>query len=292
MIGLFQKILLIGNGFLGSNIIKNLNQNIEVLSTNLTKQDYSFQLNITKKDEIKHCVDSFNPDLIINCAAIGKIDYLETNPEIAFSVNSLGPRFLAEIANENNIRLVHISTDSIFDGLKGDYSENDLPNPLNVYAKSKYLAEENIRNTLSNYVIIRTNFYGNDLRGNWFLNWILNSLRNGQQITGFTDMHWNPLEINNLASMIIEISNTNFKGILNLSSDDFITKYDFILQVAKIFNFNTKLIIKGTYENDAKIIAQRPKNTTLDNSRSKKLLKTTIISISDSLKNIKMKQSL
>ena len=103
---------------------------------------------------------------------------------------------------------------------------------------------------------------------------------------GFDDVFFNPLEITNLSEMIIELSNSNFTGIINLASDKVISKYQFAMDVAKIFDLNSKLIIKGSID-DFEFIAKRPKNTSLSNRKAKRILKTKIISIQDSLNKIK-----
>jgi len=227
---------------------------------------------------------SVKPETVINCVGIGDIDFLEKNPTIAYKINSDSAKNIAKICNKLGIYMIHISTDSVFDGQTGMYKENDKVNPLNIYTKSKIIAEDYVQDNAKNSVIIRTNFYGFDKKNRWFFNWIINSLSSGKKITGFTDLIFNPLEIFNLSNLLIELTTIKHEGILHLSSNDFLSKYDFIMKVASVFNFDKSLIVKG----NSSFQVKRPKNTTLDNSISKRILKTSITPLDLCLNNIKL----
>lgn len=286
------KFIVFGLGFLGSYVLSEIKNNDFVgLGTN-----YEHSSNNSKQTDIRNYndIDSFlkkeNPDIVINCVAVGKINFLEQNPEIAYSVNSIGAKNIAKSCHENNVRMIHISTDSIFDGKKELYSENDIPSPLNVYAKSKALAEQYVMDSCKNSVIVRTNFYGFNPNGKWFFNWILDSLQKSKNITGFQDIYFNPLEISNLSKLLLELSLSNFSGIIHLAANEILTKYDFIERVIKVFGFDEVLLSKGSYEKDRVIngtISLRPKNTTLSNNLSKTILNTPLISLNESLLSIK-----
>jgi dTDP-4-dehydrorhamnose reductase len=249
--------------------------------------DTDIFVDIRNISSIEKVVSEISPDLIINCVAIGKIDYLESHPEIAFSLNSEGAKNIAMIAKKFQIKLIHISTDSIFDGKQGNYIESDTPNPINAYAQSKVKAEEFVRNITDNHIIIRTNFYGYDSRGNWFFNWVYGQFTHNQKIFGFDDVHFNPLEASNLSEIILDIALTDFTGTINLGSTETISKYQFIVKVAEVFGFDKNMIIEGTYAKYANAIAQRPLNTSLDVSASIKLFNPKIMSYEKSLQKIK-----
>ena len=225
-----KKILLIGKGSLG-NYIKNQStfQEYNILCTSHTSQETDcFSLNVCNIESVDNLIKNENPDYIINCAARGDVDYLETHPDDAFSVNSIGAENIARISKENKIRLVHISTDSVFDGIKGNYSEEDEPNPVNIYAKSKFEGEKNISKISNNYLIIRTNFYGFYSSGKYFFNWILNNIKQKNDFLGFADVIFSPLDVATLSKLIVESLSINYNGILHLASDMSISKYDFI----------------------------------------------------------------
>ena len=282
-----KKILIVGMGFLGNYVLREFkNKGFNVIGTRLSINDNVMKLDITDVESVEKCVNQTNPDLIINCAANINLEFLEKNPQIGKSINAIGPRNLAKIASKNKIRLIHISTDSIFDGNNSMYTEEDIPNPINEYGKTKLLGEKYIQDSMKDYVILRTNFFGINDKGTGLLNWIIEKLSQKEEITGFDDVIFNPLEISNLSKMIVEISKSNFIGVLHLSSNNLISKYEFIMKVADIFNFDKKLIKKGTLK-DMNFIALRPKNTTLYNKKAEKIIKTKIQTINESLIRIK-----
>lgn len=284
---MMERVLVIGAGFLGSHIIKEFNKSgISVTGTSFRNpKENSILVDVTSIDSISHCVQRIKPDLIINCAANIQLDFLENNPNLAFSINSNGAKNVALISQKNNIRLIHISTDSVFDGIKGMYSEEDIPNPINVYAKSKALAEELVKQSSDNHVIIRTNFYGHDRSCRFLYNWILDTLKNNKELIGFSDVIFTPLEVSNLSKMIFEISMTEYNGIIHLASNEVLSKYDFAQKIAEAFSLNSNLIKRGTIE-DMSFIAKRPKNTSLNNKKARQLLKTPIIPLTDWLNYI------
>ena len=283
-----MKVLVIGTGFLGKCIVEQFKiKNFDVFNTNFQnlKKKQIF-LDITKIGTVEKVVKKIEPQLIINCAGSTSVDFLESHPDLGFSINSYGPENLASICNKNKIRLIHISTDSVFDGKNGSYSEEDIPNPINVYSKSKLLGEELVSKNLHNHVNVRTNFFGYNIEGKFLLNTILRTLSENKHFTGFHDVFFNPLEISNLSKMIVELSQKEVTGTINLSSDQIISKYEFALEVAKTFDLNLDLIYKSSVE-DFKFIAKRPKNTSLLNSKAKKIMSTKIFSVKESLNRIK-----
>ena len=280
-----KQIIILGIGFLGGYVLDTLKMNgISSEGTNYQNISNSIKLNAVNIEEVEKYLISVKPETVINCVGIGDINFLEKNPSIAYKINSDSAKNIAKICNKLGIYMIHISTDSVFDGQTGMYKENDKVNPLNIYTKSKALAENYVQDNAKNSVIVRTNFYGFDKKNKWFFNWIINSLSSGKKITGFTDLIFNPLEISNLSNLLIELTTIKHEGILHLSSNDFLSKYDFIMKVASVFNFDKNLIIKG----NSSFTVKRPKNTTLDNSISKRILKTPITPLDLCLKNIKL----
>jgi dTDP-4-dehydrorhamnose reductase len=280
-----KKILVIGAGFLGSNIVQKIKTHT-IIQTNLTKVKNSYTLDITDSNKVIECFNDIKPNIVINCAANTKIDFLEKNAHIAYSINGVGARNVAIAAEKFSARLVHISTDGVFDGIRGNYTEDDKPNPVNIYAKSKLFGEKYVINNCSNYVVIRTNFYGYHPQNKFLFNSILSKLKKNEQIIGFNDVIFNPLEVSNLSQLISEIAFSDYVGILNLSSNEPITKYQFCYRIAKAFDLDTTLIIKGSID-DAHFIAKRPKNTSLVNIKSKQITKSKIISLTEWLLKIR-----
>ncbi len=281
-----ERVLVIGAGFLGSNVAQEFRDHI-VIQTNLTKiQKDSYILDITDGKKVLDCFDDVKPSIVINCAANTEIDFLEKNPQVAYSINGDGARNLAVAAEKSKARLVHISTDGVFDGMCGNYTEVDKPNPVNVYARSKIIGEVQVAENCSNHAIIRTNFYGYHPQSKFLFNSILSKLRKKEQITGFDDVVFTPLEVSNLSRLISDVAFSNYVGILNLSSNESISKYQFCCHIAEAFGFDLNLVRKGSIE-DAGFIAKRPKNTSLVNTRSKQITKSKITPLTDWLLKIR-----
>jgi len=283
-----EKILIIGTGFLGRYLLRELNKSkVKAYGTRFNQTNQAeLKVDIRSIDSIKKCISQLKPDTIINCAANVDLDFLEKNEKEANVINAIGAKNVALIANQNDIKLIHISTDGIFDGKKGNYSEEDVPNPINVYGKSKLMGEQLIKENSNNYVIIRTNFYGFNKQGKHLLNWILTTLKHKKQMIGFDDIFFTPLEISNLCMMINDITKKNVQGIIHLAADTTISKYQFAIEVANVFQLDKNLIKRGSVE-DLNLIAKRPKNTSLSNKKAKKFVSTPIIPLKKSLKKIK-----
>lgn len=284
-----EKILVIGGGFLGSSIVKSLTSSKRKIFSSGFKnlKGNQFKIDIRDLDSIEKCVSSLKPDFIINCAANTDIEWLEKNHDFAFKINADGAKNIVKISKKYGARLIHISTDSVFDGKIGMYKENDIPNPINVYAKSKLRGEEYVSENSEDHVIVRTNFFGIDKKGKNLLNWVIQNLQRGNQITGFDDIIFTPLEVENLSIMIYELMLSSYKGIIHLSNYEALSKYQFALTVAEVFEFNKELIKKGSID-EISFVAKRPKNTSLSNKKAKQLLKTQICSIRKSLDEIKL----
>jgi len=285
-----DNVLVIGSGFLGGNIVNEFRNNeIKVIGTNYNKNSSDeIHFDITNMDSIVSCVKKYSPQVIINCAANVNVDDLENNEKLAFSINAYGAENIAKVCKNNKIRLLHISSDAVFDGKKGMYVEEDMMNPINIYAKSKMLGEKLISKNLENYVIIRTNFYGFHKQHKFLFNWILSKLKNNERFTGFNDVFFNPLEVTNLSKMIYELSEKNFCGILHLSSDEIFSKFEFATKISEFFGFDSNLIKKASID-ELGLNAKRPKNTTLVNNKAKNLLDTKIQKLDSWLRDIQNK---
>jgi dTDP-4-dehydrorhamnose reductase len=283
-----EKTLVIGCGFLGSHIFTHLqNKNEQVKGTNFEKGTKKFiKLDVNNFDTVNELIIKENPDLVVNCAAITNIDQLEKNQNWVKTVNGNGVGNIAKACNQNSSRLIHISTDSVFDGKQGCYNEDDKPNPINNYSKSKLIGEDLVQKYSKNFVIVRTNMFGYNHEGKFLFNWIVKNLENKKKIVGFDDVIFNPIEINTLSEFIIELGDLEFVGILHVSADEIISKFEFSCKIADIFNFDKNLIQRGSSDN-TKFIAKRPKNTSLSNLKAKELFKKEFPSLREEIIKIK-----
>lgn len=279
------KILIIGNGFLGKNLHNTAIKNkISVEISDYKKNG----IDVTNISSINKFFEMYCPEIVVNCSAVSQVDESEKNQKHALNVNAYGAENVAKACKKYNVKLIHISTDSVFNGKKGMYTEKDTLNPINQYSKTKKIGEELVRKTLDNHIIIRTNFYGKNENGDNLFNWILTSLENNEKITGFSDIIFNPLEISNLCSMIIELTSSKFLGTIHLTSDEIFNKYEFCKKIAFYLGYSEKLIKEGKSTN-ANLIAKRPCNTTLSNKLSKTILKTKQTSLQIFLEGFKEK---
>jgi dTDP-4-dehydrorhamnose reductase len=221
-------------------------------------------LELTDHIRLNELLKSIDPDIIVHCAAYVDVDACEKNKGYTYKLNSETTGILAAYKPETT-RLIYISTDSVFDGTKGDYSEYDKPNPLNYYAFSKLEGERLALKNNSNSAIVRTNIYGFHCEdGRSLAEWAIKSLEGGSAIEGFEDVYFNPVYTKQLARLISKlISGVDYKGIINIGSRDYISKYDFLQSLAGIFNFDRSKI-KPDSVSSVKFAAKRPQNTTLN----------------------------
>jgi len=203
------------------------------------------------------------PNVIVHCAAIVDVDACGMDKDAADAIHCGVVRRLSSF-NPALTQFVNISTDSVFDGLQGNYSETDIPNPLNYYAKSKLAGEQIALENNPNSVIIRTNIFGfNYHSGASLVDWALEGLLAGQPIVGFNDVFFNPLYTRQLARCIAEIIEKEFAGVINIATDERVSKFDFLLRLAQSFNLSLDLIQADTVES-VKFLAPRPKDTFLN----------------------------
>ena len=251
---------------------------VEILSNNIDCSVYGFSRTVNPRFSDDHQVigdltdlkflssslDEINPDVIIHCAAIVNVDECETNKRVAETLHRDVTELLARYKS-GSTRFIHISTDSVFDGQKGDYTEEDMPTPINYYAKTKRDGEIVVLENNHNAVVIRTNIYGYHLEhGKSLVEWAIDNLKQGKSIRGFTDVYFNPVYTKQLGEVIKDIIPSKyFKGILNVTAKEYCSKYEFLSRIARQFSFNTNLVVKSSVKT-FKFLAPRPMNTTLN----------------------------
>jgi dTDP-4-dehydrorhamnose reductase len=201
------------------------------------------QAELTETGRVEALIDAIKPDVILHCAAMANLDACEANPALAAAVNSVLPGQIADAARRHGIQMVHISTDAVFDGAKGDYSEEDLPNPLSVYARTKWEAEKAVASANPQALIARVNFYGWSASGQRSLaEFFFYHLSAGQTVQGFTDVIFCPLEVTLLAETLLKMIIKGFSGLYHVVSSECLSKYDFGCRLAEQFGLNRELI--------------------------------------------------
>lgn len=221
------------------------------------------ELDITNLEEVKQKVSKFNPEIIINCAAITNVDGCESNEELAFMVNALGARNLALVCEEIGSKLIHISTDYVFkgEGTKA-YKEYDITTPVSVYGKSKLLGENYIREFCSKYFIVRTSWlYGHT--GNNFVKTIIKAAKEKGELQVVNDQIGNPTYAEDLAHHILKLALTGEYGIYHCTGSGECSWFDFACAIVEYANINCK--VESMTSDKLNRAAQRPSFSSLDN---------------------------
>ncbi|MBI45826.1 MAG: NAD(P)-dependent oxidoreductase [Candidatus Marinimicrobia bacterium] len=268
-----KKILITGaSGLLGNDLVCTLSPHYNILATSKTKQNQSVEvLDIRSRKDVIDIVNTFKPSIIINCAAYTSVDKAENNKKYARDTNVVGLYNLVKSISEDT-KIIHISSDYVFDGSKGDYTEKDFPCPINYYGKTKLEAENLLSTSNLNYLIVRPNvLYSNDLSKEHFLSWIVSSLSEKKQLEIAIDQISNPTYVPDLTQLIFDAILLDYTGILHMGSEDYISRYDFAVKVADIFGFDRKMLIpvdSSTLNQKAK----RPLNSSLNCNKLKTAL--------------------
>lgn len=186
------------------------------------------------------------PDVIIHAAAMASHEACEADPQRARLVNAWASEALARAAERAGSRFVLISTDSVFDGDRGRYTEEDVPQPQSVYARTKLEAEQLVLRE-TDATVIRTNFFGWSPTGRRsILEFFVNALSQGQQVRGFTDFTTSSAYAQVLAHGIWDLVATPASGLFHVTSPDAMTKYAFGVAVAREFGLDAELISPTT----------------------------------------------
>lgn len=279
-----MKILITGsNGLLGQKIVQQLlNANYTFLATSKGEnrnQDcpsaFYAPLDICDADEIRELFLSFQPTHVIHTAAITNVDYCELNPEECDEVNHLASMKLFNAAQNVNAHFQLLSTDFVFDGEKGNYSEEDEVGPLSVYAQSKVNAENGlIQDAYSNWSIVRTIIVygiGNNLSRSNIICWAKEALANGQEMNIVDDQFRAPTWADDLAWACIQICKMNKTGKYNISGPETLSIYSIVERVAKHFNLSTDKLKKSS-STTLNQPAKRPPHTGFDLTKARKEL--------------------
>ena len=236
---------------------------------------------------VRDLLRDVRPLWVVHSAALTNVDLCEEEPELARQINERVTRNLVESGREFQARIVHISTDAVFDGGKGEYSEEDTPNPINVYATTKLAAENTVRNDSSDHLIIRTGIYGWNMQDKLSLaEWILQSLEKGTAIPGFKNVFFSPILVNDLSVFIMQMISLRLKGLYHVSGSEACSKFDFALKLADIFGLDSRLVQPAGVE-DVPLKAPRPKNVSLQTGKISQALGTAMPDVNAGLLRFK-----
>lgn len=267
-----KKILVIGsNGLLGQSLVKRFNSGFDVYGCSIEHENYTnfllgenyFKLDITSRTDVKNFFLSIQPDVVINAAAYTNVDKCEEDRDTCWAVNARSLENIVEACKVFLPILVHISTDYIFDGKNAPYKENDIPNPHGFYGKSKLAAEKVVKESILEYIIIRTQILygaGENVKNNFVL-WVLDKLKNNQKIHVVNDQIGNPTYVDDVSETIYKLLGLNEYGIFHISGSEECNRYEFAKKIADVFDLEGSLIDETT-TSELKQKAPRPMNST------------------------------
>lgn len=248
-----KKVLVIGStGMLGHVVKKYLiDKKYDVYETtrNQTNKYYFDALENIKK--IEEIIDSIKPDFIVNCIGILNRK-AEDYPSQAILVNSYFPHYLDEISEKYNYKLIHISTDCVFDGHEGNYKEDSPKTATTIYGTSKALGEINNNRSLT----LRTSIIGPDTNPNgiglfeWFM-------KQKDEVHGFRKAFWSGVTTIELAKQIEIAMNSNLTGLYHVTNGQKISKYDLLTIIKDVFNKDIKIIPDDNYSCDKSLVVTR-----------------------------------
>ena len=278
-----NKILILGaNGFLGSNIIQLRSKNkiifkdfsfiaADLHNNNIDKAVPFYHIDITHQEDVYKRIVSLSPDIIVLTAAMTNVDQNEKDKRLATKINVEGPKNVIKACKQINSKLIFMSTDFVFDGRnKGYYTEEDIPNPISHYGKTKFDAELAIVNSDIDHLICRTAvLYGWNNEKLNFITWVLKKLQDKEQINIVTDQINNPTYVRNLAEIILKLIEKKASGIYHSAGDDALSRYEIAIKCAEVFEHDKKLINPIESLNQ---VAIRPKNASLNIAKLKSFL--------------------
>jgi dTDP-4-dehydrorhamnose reductase len=274
-----RKVLITGtSGQLGKEFVKVLSsKGIDFVA--LERKD----LDVTNFENVYKTLKEINPSVVINCSAYNQVDLAETEILKAFSTNAIGPYNLAITCREINAKLIHYSTDYVFDGIKkGLYTEEDSPNPLNQYARSKLLGEELVKQVLEDYLILRVSWvYGEGTQN--FLYKLEEWAKNQEVLKVVVDEFSVPTSTKTIVEVTLKAINAELTGLYHLTNSSYASRYEWAKEYFKLKGINK--LIYPALQADFNLPAKRPKWSVMSNEKISKALGITIRDWKEDLKS-------
>lgn len=273
------RVLITGStGMLGKNIVESFLEKstfeIYGISRKRIQDTQRYQhiaVDLSDFSLLKQIMADVNPQIIVHCAGNVNVDDCENNKEYAYNLHVNSTDILASY-NPPRTKFIYISTDSVYDGSRFNHSEVEETSPSNYYAKTKLEGEKCAQRRNQNTLILRTNIYGfKSHAGTSLAEWALGNLAQNLTIDGFEDVFFNPVYTKQFARLIHSVIDAGFKGTVNIGSNSFVSKYDFLIRLCEQSGFSKDLVRKRCIDHK-RFAAQRPMNTTMDVSRLKSII--------------------
>jgi dTDP-4-dehydrorhamnose reductase len=279
-----EKILITGiSGFLGWNLARALRSLYGIYGAYLDHQVFipsveTLAFDFADLPKIEKFVNVLQPQAIVHTAALSRPDFCEAHRKETVTVNTLATKEIARVASRMGSKLIYISTDMVFDGEKGNYTEADTPAPINYYGKTKYLGELEVTNHSSYYAILRLSLLygrGNGMRLNHFET-LERSAKQSTRMSLFVDQYRTPLFIDDVVATVVRLlADKSLKGLFHLGGPEKMSRYQFGKVFQQLVRSPSDLLVEDSLAN-ATFLAPRPKDCSL---RSDKLVKATGIAL-------------
>ncbi len=250
---IFKDYLILGaGGFLGSHLARVLSGNallhLNRPNDSLRVSDFvQFNLKDNNFYPLDELFRNYRFKTVINCIANADIEDCEKNQEKAFALNSHLPKKLAKLSELYDFKLIQISTDAVFDGKTSFRSEQDKPLPTTVYGISKLKGEQAVVEHSHNSLIARVNFVGHSNRKVTLFDFIYRNLRDKKGITGYTDIYFTPLLVNQTVSAILELERLSLCGVYHVAGRERISKFEFAKLVCEIWDLDSNYLSAAPY---------------------------------------------
>jgi len=245
-------------------------------------------LDLCDSEATEKTLTEIAPDLIIHTAGLTNVEQCESDPELAHQSHVDSSRNVAMVAKKLQAKLVHISTDHLFDGENPLRTESETPSPINVYARTKFLAEQVTLEICPDALVVRTNFFGwgTSIKSS-FSDWILRSLKDGQELTMFSDVYFTPILINSLVETAFHLVRRDASGIFNVAAGQRVSKFEFARKVARLFQLPEEQIRPISVDSFS-FNARRPRDMSLDVGKVESFLRTRMPSVENSLEELRV----
>ncbi|MGA8710760.1 MAG: SDR family oxidoreductase [Thermoplasmata archaeon] len=264
-----RAVVLGGSGFLG----RELRDYFGCPGTSLTGREGLLTVDATRVEDLRAKLLPLAPEVLINCAGLADVDRAEREPGVADSLNRLIVANLVEVQPKVGFRLVHISTDYVFDGTRGGYRETDAVQPVNEYGRSKLLGEEVALRSPESLVVRISSPYGRGFgaRKPQFFRYVVDSLRSGKSVKAITDQRVTATFLPDLARAIDTLTGQSVIGLIHVGSSEPLTRFEFAQKIAHVVGADPGLVAPSRVSDMTQWTARRPADTSLNVERSERL---------------------
>jgi dTDP-4-dehydrorhamnose reductase len=281
-----------GSGLLGSAVACRGAEQYESVMTTYLSRSVDFEgvdcrkVDLTDEVQVKQLV-AFDPDAVVHCAAMTDVDQCERESDMAERYNVEMSKRVARLAAKADARLIHISTDAVFDGEGRNYTTDDEPNPVNVYGRTKLKAESAIQQIHNDSIVVRTSIYGwNATSGQSLAEWMLSKFREGETFPAFKDAYFTPIYTGDLARCLFELVNSELNGTLHVAGRNRCSKLEFANAISEVFELDERLIQPASIK-DVDFEAPRGTDLSLSVKQTRNLLDCSLPGLRGGLENMR-----